>query len=156
MIGDGQSSIEQLVDRENLARLEEKPITSFNELTLDLEADFTLEDQNVDLNSVPKNEEMVIVKRVTNQNARRDQRGVTDQVHSDYDKLATELHDTLGFRLIGIDVISRNIHMSPLSGNGVVNEVNIPPGLHYHELVADRTDLTNVGPLLLKAALKQV
>jgi D-alanine-D-alanine ligase-like ATP-grasp enzyme len=149
VLGDGASDIRELVRRENEARLNEPVLQSLCGLTPDLELRYALADQGLGLGAVPAAGRAVVVKNVSNQNGRRDQSDVTGRVHPAYSRLATKVMRALSAHLIGIDVMSRDISASPAESGSAVLEINIPPGLHYHELVAGKDGFSDVGATLL-------
>ncbi len=150
VVGDGESTVAQLVAHENKRRLEATPVSSLNDLRIDLEAKYTLADQGLSLKAVPARGERIIVKNVSNQNASHDQDCATDAVHPNYHDLARALNKRFGFRLIGVDVMSTDIGAPPNEANSAINEVNIPPGLHYHEYIDSQPSFSNVGVEILK------
>jgi cyanophycin synthetase len=155
IIGDGQSTIGTLIDRENEHRLRADPATSLNEINFDLDAKYTLADQALRSNSLPACGERVVIKNVSNQNARRDQENVTDAVHPRYHELASILYEQLRFRLVGLDIMATDIASDPVSVGSAINEVNIPPGLHYHEIIESQSSFTDVGAEILTCLLRE-
>ena len=153
VIGDGFSTIRELVVRENESRLTDSRIQSLNALTIDLEMKYVLADQGKTLRTVPDQGERVVVKNVCNQNGRRDQEDVTAYVHGDYCELASAVRTRLGAHLIGIDIMSEDISASPSQSGSAITEINVPPGLHYHELVENQHKFSGVGAAVLEYLL---
>jgi D-alanine-D-alanine ligase-like ATP-grasp enzyme len=151
--GDGTSSIRELVGLENARRLQSDGIESLSELTVDLDLKYTLADQGLTPRSVPGRGELVRVKNVSNQNSARDQEDVTDRVHRDYHSLPRGVFDRVGARLVGIDVMCEDISRRPADSAGAVTEINIPPGLHYHEILLNQDRPSRVGPAILSRLL---
>jgi len=134
--GDGRSSIAHLCVAETEARLCAEPPTSLHPLELDLDARFHLAALGHRPASVPGKGEAVVVKRVSNQNARADNHVVFDSVHPTIAARGAEMVNYLGLDLAGVDVIAPSVS-EPFDGRVVMNEVNTSPGLHHHVLVAD-------------------
>lgn len=153
--GDGTSSIKRLVGIENARRLGSDGIESMSELTVDLDMKYTLADQGLTPRSVPGPGELVRVKNVSNQNSARDQEDVTDRVHHDYHSLPRGVFDRVGARLVGIDVMCEDISRGPADSVSAINEINIPPGLHYHEILLDQDRPSRVGPAILSRLLSR-
>jgi D-alanine-D-alanine ligase-like ATP-grasp enzyme len=149
VVGDGTTSIRGLIDRENRERLGSGPSRSFTCLTVDLDCRSRLKDNGIGLTSVPAAGETVVVKNVANQNAARDNVTVRDEVHPYFHKLGSRLSSLLGVNLIGVDVMSADISVALDENGGVVNELNIPPGLHYHELIDNPDDKADVAGQIL-------
>lgn len=151
--GNGKNRIRELVRMENKARLESQNITSLNPLTIDLEMEFTLTDQGLSLRDIPEAGTRVTVKKVSNQNSAFDQHEVTGDVHAEYHKLGYMLKADFGMRLVGVDVMSTDISEHPARSSSAVIEINIPPGLHYHELVSGSPSFGSTGSSILEALL---
>jgi len=155
VVGDGRSTIRELIASENESRLTDSKIQSLTALTIDLELKNVLGDQGKTLSTVPVRGERVVVKNVCNQNGRRDQENVTAWVHADYAELAAAVGTKLGAHLIGIDIMSQDISASPARSGSAILEINIPPGLHYHELVENDDKFSDVGPAVLEYLLRE-
>lgn len=155
VVGDGRATVRELIASENESRLTDSTIQSLTELTIDLEVKNVLADQEKALSTVPARGERIVVKNVCNQNCRRDQENVTPHVHADYSELADAVGTKLGAHLIGIDVMSEDISVCPKQSRSAILEVNIPPGLHYHELVQNGHTFSGVGTALLEYLLRK-
>lgn len=153
VVGDGRHRIQELVTIENGLRFKTSNHISLNPLTIDLEMRYTLSDQHLSLNDIAKSGERVIVKKVSNQNGSADQTIVTKDVHSKYHELGSMLFDKYGMRLVGVDVMSKDISEHPDQSKSAINEINIPPGLHYHEMTLGNNSFTNIGSNILEALL---
>lgn len=149
VVGDGKSTIRKLIDKENWERLNLRPIRSLTSLNVDLDCRFYLKDNDLTLDTVPSAEEVVTVKNVANENSNRDNFSVDGKVHPHFHELGKHFSSVLGIKLIGVDVMATDISVSLDESGGVINELNIPPGLHYHELIANRGAQTNVATQIL-------
>jgi cyanophycin synthetase len=149
VVGDGAATIRQLVEAENQERLRADPIRAFTCLSLDLDSKFRLEDNGVAPNLVPPAGQPMIVKNVANQNADRDNVTVRDEVHPYFHDFGRQISSLLGVKLIGADIMSADISVPLDQNGGVINELNVPPGLHYHELIANTNDKTDVAAQIL-------
>lgn len=155
VVGDGVSTIRELILRENESRLNDSTFQSLGGLSIDLEMKYVLADQGKTLRTVPVSGERVVVKNVCNQNCRRDQEDVTAHVHPDYADFARAIGTRVGGHLIGIDLMSEDVSASPSRSGSTITEINIPPGLHYHELVVNQHGFSDVGAALLEYLLKR-
>ncbi len=149
VIGDGSSTIKQLISIENSSRLNGVFTGSMSQLSVDLDLKYYLKDTGRSITSVPKKDELCVVKNVSNENTNRDNIKISDSIHHEFKELALALRETFGFKLIGIDVMTSDITKSLKETGGAVNEINIPPGLHYHELVANTDDDHQIGSSIL-------
>ena len=137
VIGDGKSTIRQLIRRENEQRLGSGPSRAFWHLAVDLDCEFYLEDMGLSLSTVPPAGELRDVKNVANQNSNRDNSTVRRDVHPYFHDLGRRICSLLGVKFIGVDVMAPDLTV-PLDDNGgMVNEINVSPGLHHHELIAN-------------------
>ena len=130
VVGDGRSSIRDLLTAENQRRYAESADT-WN-LVADLDTVFTLERFGLSLSSVPAAGESVLVKTVVNSNGPQFNSSVRDQVSVALVAEATRAVNLVGVRLAGVDLITPDCHQSLAAAGGVILEVNATPGLHYH------------------------
>lgn len=149
VVGDGEHTIADLIDKENEARLNTRPARSFTCIEADLDCRLRLSDHGIDLKHVPASGEQVVVKNVANQNGKRDNVGVLVDIHPYFHELGDRVSSVLGLNLVGMDVMTTDISMPLDENGGALNELNIPPGLHYHELVAAPAGRPDVGRQIL-------
>ena len=149
VVGDGRSSIEDLIAAENDLRRREDERTL---LRIDLECMFTLREQGLSLSSVPEAGAVVPVKKVVSQNGVADNETVHD-VGEELVADARRAAATVGLRFVGVDVITNDARRSLAAAGGVVLEVNGTPGLHYHYEVAEPANATQVAVPVLRKLL---
>ena len=154
VVGDGRSTIAELVQQENRRRLDAHGSAGFSVLKLDLDALFTLAAAGLDASSVPVQSTRVIVKNVTNQNRIEDNQTVRR------DELADELvaegaaaAAATGLRLAGVDLVTTDTGASLQRSGGRVIELNGMPGLNHHYNVSDRVNAVAVAVPILAALL---
>jgi hypothetical protein len=152
VFGDGMSTIGQLVRAENAERRAARPPLALSALLIDLDCKLTLARQQLRLRSVPRAQQPVMVKTVSNQNASYDNHRVLDQIHPQLAELGARLVGHLGLRLAGVDVMTGDPSQA-LPGSFLFSEINATPGLHHHWLVARPDRRAPVGALVLEAAL---
>jgi cyanophycin synthetase len=153
VIGDGRSSIRQLVDKENEQRRGDGPSRSLFELNADLDCEFYLHEHGKTLSSVPAAGEKTIIKNVANENSDRDNHSIRTDIHPDFMTMGKKISSLLGAKLIGIDLMAPDISVPLEQSGGIVNEINIPPGLHYHEMIANHEQKADVGARVLEFIL---
>ncbi|MDX6401886.1 MAG: hypothetical protein QOF27_2492 [Gaiellaceae bacterium] len=154
VVGDGRSTIEELVRVENRRRLDARGSAGFSLLKLDLDALFTLAAAGLDASSVPPAATRVIVKNVTNQNRIEDNQTVRREELAD--ELVAEgaaAAAATGLRLAGVDLVATDTERSLQRSGGRVIEVNGMPGLNHHYNVSDRTNAVAVAVPILAALL---
>lgn len=154
VVGDGVSSIAELIETENRRRLDGPAYGSTSLLRTDLDCIFTLRAQNRTLRTVPIQGERVVVKTAVNQNCAREQDTITTVAPALVEE-AARAAATVGLRLAGVDVVITDPGASLAAAGGVVLEVNANPGLHYHYLVADPAGAVPVAVPILATLLAE-
>ncbi len=154
VVGDGVSSIAELIDTENRRRLDGPADGSTFLLLTDLDCVFTLRAQNRTLRTVPIQGERVVVKTAVNQNCAREQDTITTVAPALVEG-AARAAAAVGLRLAGVDVVLTDPGASLAAAGGVVLEVNANPGLHHHYLVADPAGAIAVAVPILATLLAE-
>jgi D-aspartate ligase len=151
--GDGYSTIEQLMTRENLRRVAAQGRSGLSLLGVNLDTLLTLERAGIKLSSVPAAGQRVTLRRATNNNAAEDNRTWRGEVAPEVIEVARAAAAGVGLRLAGVDVVSPNIAEPLERSGGIVTEVNGTPGLHHHYVVADPQAATPVANAVLERLL---
>ncbi|KPK10612.1 MAG: hypothetical protein AMJ68_08615 [Acidithiobacillales bacterium SG8_45] len=134
LIADGSSTIAELIaDRNAQLKREGAPI-----IDLDRDLDFTLDYQELDLESIPMRDEAILIKSI-NDPARKQVEvrtvygeTVTDQVCDEIVQQAEMAAREVGSDFAGVDIIARRIDVPLEESGGVINEINTTPALHHH------------------------
>lgn len=132
LVGDGRSSVRDLLAAENRRRYAAAGGKQTWDLVADLDTVFTLAASGLTLGSVPAAGESVVVKTVVNQNGPEFNESVRHEVSDAFVADASRAVRALGIRLAGVDVIAPDCRRSLAAAGGVIIEVNATPGLHYH------------------------
>ncbi len=149
--GDGRSTIEQLIARENERRVEAGGAAGLSLIGLNLDTALTLRRAGLAMSSVPEQGRHLALRVATNNNAARDNETWTGPISPSVLDHARAAADAVGLRLAGIDVLTTDISRPLGETGGVISEVNGGPGLHHHYLVAAPADATPVAvPVLQK------
>jgi cyanophycin synthetase len=133
VIGDGQHTIEQLVEQVNRDPLRgDGHATSLTRIRLDQIAIATLARQGFAIDSVPPKGRHVALRNNANLSTGGTATDVTDDVHPEVAARAVEAAQMVGLDICGVDVVCENV-IQPLEeqGGGIV-EVNAAPGLRMH------------------------
>ncbi|WP_373504738.1 hypothetical protein [Aestuariivirga sp.] len=152
--GDGMRSIGQLVVAENEGRLAGRPFTALSPIRRDRECLDYLATQGMSVRSVPAAGEIVVLKRAVNENSAAENHSLPGQVHPATIATCARLAQNLGVRLAGIDIIAKDISRPLTPANGIIGEINTTPGLHHHDLVAERPPGLSVPALLVARMLE--
>ncbi len=157
VVGDGRSTVEELIHLENRRRADPGSRAGLAVLTVDLDCLFTLQRCGLALSSVPEKGRVVTVKSAVNQSGAEQVRSLPpEQVGADLVSDAARAVKVMGLRFAGVDLMTPDPSRSLVDAGGVVIEVNGTPGLHYHYLVANRDEAVPVAVPILEALLDSV
>ena len=137
ILGDGRSTISQLVEKSNLRRLNAGYKVAQVTLKYDFDMERTLARQNLSWRSVPANGQRVILKTVINDNMADENESVFDEVSESVIASGRRATELTGVRLVGVDVITPNIRKGLVEAGGKILEVNTAPGYYYHYFKRD-------------------
>ena len=101
-------------------------------LTIDLDMRNTLAEQGLSLKSVPAAGRAVTLKTVVNQNFGPENASATHLLCEAVIEAGARAARCVGARFAGVDVITPDPTVALEQAGGVILEVNVAPGLHYH------------------------
>lgn len=156
VVGDGRSSVAELVSQANDRRAASAPRSGIAFLDTDLDCVLTLDLAGLTLRSVPPAGVAVQLKSAANRNGPEDNETVDRKQLSD--ELIAEARRAVlatNLRLAGVDLITPDLSRPLHAAGGAIIEVNGTPGLHYHYLVADPDRATPVAVPLLRTLLDE-
>lgn len=145
MVGDGRSTLEELIRAENRRRREAQGEAGLELLGLDVDTALTLRGAELNLRSVPGEGREVPVKSVTNDRRLEDSHTYQGEIHPEVLGEAVAAARAVGLRLAGVDVVAASVERPLGETGGAVIEVNGTPGIHRHYHVADRGAATPVA-----------
>ena len=133
VIGDGQSTVQTLIDRVNEdPRRSDGHSTSLSKIKIDAVALGVLLEQGMTPDTIPPLSKKVLIRRNANLSTGGTASDVTDMVHPDVARHAIEAARVIGLDIAGVDIVAQDISQ-PLQGQrGVIVEVNAGPGLRMH------------------------
>lgn len=131
--GDGVSTIQQLIEKENKdPRRGYGHENVLTEISIDRETTEQLAKYNYTLETVLKKEELCYLKGTANLSTGGTSTDVTDMVHPHNIFICERISRVIGLDICGIDIMATNLS-EPLEINGgVVLEVNAAPGFRMH------------------------
>lgn len=133
VIGDGTSTVRQLVDTVNLdPRRGEGHATSLTKIRLDDIAVGRLEAQGLTPESVPELGQRVVLRNNANLSTGGTATDVTDTVHPEIAARAVDAAQMVGLHICGVDMVCENVLVPLEEQSGGVVEVNAAPGLRMH------------------------
>ena len=133
VFGDGQSTVQQLIDVVNKdPRRSDGHSTSLSFIKVDAVALGVLLEQGLTPDIIAPLGKKVSIRRNANLSTGGTAADVTDLVHPDVARQCVEAARVIGLDIAGVDVVAQDI-TQPLQGQrGVIVEVNAGPGLRMH------------------------
>ncbi|MGA1873174.1 MAG: cyanophycin synthetase, partial [Thermoplasmatota archaeon] len=133
VIGDGRSTIQELIDEINRDPTRgfghEKNLTR---IKMDYMTERLLRMKQLTLDSVLPADSKVYIKSTANLSAGGRAIDVTDEVHPANRAMAERISQIVGLNVIGIDLIAQDLSVPICEGCGGVIEVNAAPGFRMH------------------------
>ena len=133
VIGDGKSTIQELVDEINKDERRgyghEKVLTEIdiNSLTLEI-----LKEMDMTTESVPKKGEMIKLKSTANLSTGGTAEDITELIHPYNVFMAERISKIIGLDICGIDIMADDLTKPLNKSGGAVLEVNAGPGFRMH------------------------
>jgi cyanophycin synthetase len=133
VIGDGSSTIDELIDRENRKpeRLD-TPTSPLSKIQRDSAMEYYLEEQGLSLDSVIDRDRIVYLRKVANLSSGGVSIDATRTIHPDNIILVQDIAQHFRLTCLGIDVITPNLAQSWKEGNFAILEINSAPGIFMH------------------------
>lgn len=133
VIGDGETSIGDLIERENQDPRRgvghEKILTR---ITVDSQTLEVLERAGMTLEDIPVDGEYIQLKLTGNMSTGGTSIDRTDDIHTDNIEIARQAAMVVGLDIAGIDMIAGDISKSIREAGGAICEVNAGPGFRMH------------------------
>ncbi len=133
VVGDGRSTVVQLVDEVNQdPRRGDEHATVLSKIYIDAVALMVLAEQGYAAESVPPAGTIVLIRRNANLSTGGTATDVTDEVHPEIAACAVDAARAVGLDVAGVDIVARDIGRPLQEQGGVIVEVNAGPGLRMH------------------------
>ena len=133
VVGDGHSTIAQLIERENRKPERTDSATSpLGKIQSDESMERYLHEQGLSTDSVIEKGRTVYLRKVANLSAGGLSIDATRTLHPDNIILAQDIAQHFKLTCLGIDVIAQNLAKSWKSGNFGIIEINAAPGISMH------------------------
>lgn len=144
--GDGYSTIQTLIDRENRtpARID-TPTSPLGKIQTDQAMERYLEEQGLSLESVLDLNQTIFLRKVANLSAGGLSVNATHLIHPDNIILAQDVAQYFRLTCLGIDVVARDLTKSWKKGDFSIIEINAAPGIYMHlkPAIGDSVDVPN-------------
>ncbi|HAJ59157.1 MAG TPA: cyanophycin synthetase [Cyanobacteria bacterium UBA8543] len=133
VVGDGHSTIAELIDRENRkpARID-TPTSPLGKIQWDEAMERYLDEQGLSTDSVIEKDRALFLRKVANLSSGGLSIDATHAVHPDNIILAQDVAQHFRLTCLGIDVIAESLAKSWKSGEFAIIEINAAPGISMH------------------------
>jgi cyanophycin synthetase len=133
VVGDGKSTIAQLIESENgkPARID-TPTSPLGKIQCDEAMKRYLDEQNLSLDSIIEPDRTIYLRKVANLSAGGLSIDATRTIHPDNIILAQDIAQHFDLTCLGIDVIAESLAKSWKSGEFGIIEINAAPGISMH------------------------
>lgn len=133
VVGDGRSTIRQLVDVVNQdPRRSDGHSTVLSFIKLDTIGLEVLAEQGMGPDSIPAAGQLVLIRRNGNLSTGGTATDITDTVHPEVAAQAIAAAQVIGLDIAGVDIVARDVSQPMGEQRGAVVEVNAGPGLRMH------------------------
>ncbi|MES2592675.1 MAG: cyanophycin synthetase [Bacteroidota bacterium] len=149
VIGDGVSTVQQLIDTENKdPRRGYGHENVLTEISVDRETREQLAKKNYTIETVLAKDELCYLKGTANLSTGGTSTDVTDLVHPHNIFICERISRVIGLDLCGIDIMATNLSDPLESTGGVVLEVNAAPGFRMHLAPANGLPRNVAAPVI--------
>ncbi|PSB06262.1 cyanophycin synthetase [filamentous cyanobacterium CCP2] len=146
VVGDGESTIAQLIDRENRSPARsDTPTSPLGKIKTDEAMQLYLEQQGLSLDSVIEPNHTVYLRKVANLSSGGFSIDATRSIHPDNIVLAQDIAQHLRLTCMGIDVVAKDLAESWKDGHFGIIEINSAPGISMHlkPAIGEPVDVTS-------------
>lgn len=135
VVGNGQSSIQELIDAKNSdPRRGSDDTFALFKIVVDQEIQQCLNEQSLALNSVPTLGQQVYLRKISNIARGGDSIDVTDKVHPSLIEIALKAINAIpGIDFVGLDIMTHDIEAPQTENSYHIIEINTSPGFCIQE-----------------------
>jgi glutamate--cysteine ligase len=135
VVGDGTSTLQQLIDQKNSdPRRGSDDTYALFKIQTDENLMSCLAEQNLTLDFVPTKDQQVFLRRISNIAKGGDSIDMTDQIHPSVAEIAVKAVNALpGLDFVGVDFMTKDITQPQTENSYIIVEVNSSPGFCIHE-----------------------
>lgn len=147
--GDGQSTVQQLIDAENKdPRRGYGHENVLTEITIDRDTLDLLKKREYTPDSIPQKDEIVYLKSTANLSTGGTSIDITDKIHPQNIFICERIARVIGLDICGIDIMAVNLSQPLNETGGVVLEVNAAPGFRMHLAPSEGLPRNVAAPVL--------
>jgi cyanophycin synthetase len=144
--GDGESTIQTLIARENRTRdRSDTPTSPLGKIKVDEAMERYLHEQGLTIDSLLERDRTIYLRKVANLSSGGLSINATDEIHPDNVVLAQDIARHFRLTCLGIDIIARDLSRSWKDGNFGIIEINAAPGIFMHlkPAIGNKVDVTS-------------
>jgi cyanophycin synthetase len=144
VVGDGESTIDELIRDENRKPARrDTPTSAMSKIQCDEAMELFLDEQGLSLDSVVEKGRTIYLRKVANLSAGGVSIDATRTLHPDNIILAQDIAQHFRLTCLGIDVISENLAKSWKEGKFAILEINAAPGvlMHLNPAIGESVDV---------------
>lgn len=137
IVGDGESNIQKLIKQKNKhpSRQPDTVGPSHLPIRIDKKLKQNLEEQGLDLRSVPNKGAQIFLRKVSNISRGGDGIDVTDTVHPSVKDIALKTIRAIpGLEFAGIDFMTTDVTAEQNNSTYIIVEINSSPGFDIHDM----------------------
>ncbi|AFZ36364.1 Cyanophycin synthase (L-aspartate-adding) [Stanieria cyanosphaera PCC 7437] len=133
VVGDGYSTIAELIEKENYSpNRSDTPTSPMGKIKTDEAMHLYLEEQGLDLDRVIERDRTVYLRKVANLSSGGFSLDATNRVHPDNIILAQDIAQHFRLTCLGIDIITNDVARSWKETSFGIIEINAAPGVYMH------------------------
>jgi len=133
VVGDGRSTIGELIKRENRTRARlDTPTSALSKIQSDEAMTMYLDAQGLSLDSIIDADRTIYLRKVANLSSGGVSINATSAIHPDNVILAQDIAQNFRLTCLGIDAIARDLSQSWKDGDFGILEINAAPGIFMH------------------------
>lgn len=149
VIGDGKSSIQELIDEVNRdPKRGEGHRNVLTKIQVGQAAKLILSQKNYTLSTILDKDETLYLDYAANLSKGGTAEDITDHVHPDVVKVAARVSKITGLDICGIDLMAQTLTKPLAETGGVVLEVNAAPGFRMHLSPSNGTPRNVASPVM--------
>lgn len=137
VIGDGESTIKQLIKQKNKHPSRQPDVVGPSHLPIRINKKLRqmLEEQHLTLASVPSKDEHIFLRKVSNISRGGDGIDYTDDVHPSVKQIALKtIRAVPGLEFAGIDFMTKDVRAKQTKDSYIIVEINSSPGFDIHDM----------------------
>ncbi len=156
IIADGKSTIEELINQTNSDPKRDitNPSHTLKPINIDEPLLNYLKEQNLSLESVPKQNEKVLVRKVASMSQGGITEDFTDSVSPEIKYIVESIAQSIHAFVLGVDVLCKDISKPLTTDNGAILEVNTMPEAYLNLFPVLGEDRSYVADIFVKKLLK--